>query len=144
MCARIVETNRLAGLQRVLPVGTTPQEAEAIPVKRMEVINKLNNSLLIQPAMTLEQSAKTLWVDYQKERATEESTVYSYQSMLTSLVFPSFGSLRLDRITPQHLTRLMKAAREKPYSSKYRLNLFSMETSSIRARHCDLERRINH
>ena len=109
-----------------LPIGTTLQEAEAIRVKRMEVINRLNNSLLIQPAMTLEQFAKTLWVDYQKEHGMEESTVYSYDSMLRSLVFPSFGKLRLDRITPQHLTRLMKAAREKPYSSKYRLNLFSM------------------
>jgi integrase len=109
-----------------LPVGTTPQEADAIRVKRMEVINKLNNSLVIQPAMTLEQFAETLWVDYQKARAMEESTVYSYDSMLRNLVFPSFGSLRVDRITPQHLTRLMKAAREKPYSSKYRLNLYSM------------------
>jgi hypothetical protein len=64
----------------------------------MEVVNKLNNSLVIQPAMTLELFAKTLWVDYQKARAMEASTIYSYNSMLKNLVFPSFGSLRLDRL----------------------------------------------
>jgi integrase len=109
-----------------LPVGTTPQEAEAFRAKRIEVINKLNNSRLVNPVITLDQFTKSLWVDYQKERGMEESTIYSYDSMLNSLVLPSLGSLRIDRITPQHLTRLMKAAREKPYSSKYRLNLYSM------------------
>jgi Phage integrase, N-terminal SAM-like domain len=109
-----------------LPVGTTQQEAEAVRAKRMDVINKLNNSRVESPAMTLKQFAETLWADYHAERETEQSTIDSYNSMLNNLVLPSFGSLRLDRITPQHLTRLMKAAREKPYSSKYRLNLYSM------------------
>lgn len=109
-----------------LPVGTTIQQAEAIRVERMVHINKLNNSLVIQPAMSLETFTQTLWVEYQKERNLSESTVYSYDSMLRNLVLPSLGRVRLDRISPQHLTRLMKAAREKPYSSKYRLNLYSM------------------
>ena len=46
--------------------------------------------------------------------------------MLKTLILPSFGKLRLDRITPAHLSRLMKAAREEKYSPKYQLNLFSL------------------
>lgn len=126
-CVRDVEKpSGWKDCREFLPAGTTHQEADAIRKKRMESINKLNNSLVESPAMTLEQFSKTLWVDYQKERNLEESTVYSYNSMLKNLVFPSFGGMRLDRIIPQHITRLMRAAREKPYSSKYRLNLFQM------------------
>lgn len=109
-----------------LPIGITEVEADAIRKKRMETINSLNNSLVIQPAMTLKQFTETLWQEYQEQRNLEESTRYSYASMLKNLVLPSFGRLRVDRITPTHLTRLMKAAREQGYSSKYRLNLYSV------------------
>src|SRR5262245_10601905 len=109
-----------------LPFGITEPEADAIRVKRMEDVNKLNNSLVTQPSMTLETFTQTLWVEYHKQRNLEESTIYSYTSMLKSLILPSLGKLRLDRITPAHLSRLMKAAREEKYSPKYQLNLFSL------------------
>lgn len=110
-----------------LPAGTTAKEAEAIRVKRMGTINVLNNSLVTQPSMTLKAFSSTLWAEYQQQRKVEPSAVYSYASMLESLILPSFGTLRIDRITPSHVTNLMKAAREK-YSDKYRLNLYSLLT----------------
>lgn len=56
----------------------------------------------------------------------QESPRYSYASILKNLLLPSFGKLRIERITPGHVTRLMKAAREHGYSSKYQLNLFGL------------------
>lgn len=110
-----------------LPIGTTAKEAEAVRVKRMETINVLNNSLVTQPSMTLKGFSITLWAEYQQQRKTEPATSYSYASMLGNLILPSFGTMRIDRITPAHITKLMKAAREK-YSDKYRLNLYSLLT----------------
>src|SRR5262249_12102218 len=109
-----------------LPVGISQKEAEAIRKKRMETINTLNNSLVSQPATTFEQFAAGLWQEYQEQRRLQESTRYSYASMLKNLLLPSLGRMRLDRITAAYISRLMKAAREKGYSDKTQLNLFSL------------------
>lgn len=109
-----------------LPVGITEREAERIRAERMQTINRLNNSLLVQPVMTLQHFVETLWVDYLKQRNVKPSTIYSYDSMLKNLVLPNFGQKTVDQITPVRLTQLFKAAREKKYSSKYLLNLYSL------------------
>src|SRR6185503_14511108 len=109
-----------------LPAGITEEEAERIRSERMQTINRLNNSLLVQPVMTLQHFVETLWVDYLKQRNVKPSTIYSYDSMLKNLVLPNFGQKTVDQITPVRLTQLFKAAREKKYSSKYLLNLYSL------------------
>ncbi|HEX3230340.1 MAG TPA: hypothetical protein VHQ95_15295 [Pyrinomonadaceae bacterium] len=37
-----------------LPIGITQEQAERIRVERMQTINRLNNSLLVQPVMTVQ------------------------------------------------------------------------------------------
>lgn len=42
-----------------LPAGITEEEAERIRIERMQTINRLNNSLLVQPVMTLQHFVET-------------------------------------------------------------------------------------
>jgi integrase len=92
----------------------------------MQTINRLNNSLLVQPVMTVQRFVDTVWRDYLDQRGVKPSTIYSYDSMLQNLVLPSFGQKIVDQITPVRLSLLFKAAREKKYSPKTLLNLYSL------------------
>jgi hypothetical protein len=79
----------------------------------METINRLNNSLLVQPVMTLQHFVDTLWRDYLNQHGVKPSTIYSYDSMLTNLVLPNFGQKTVDQITPVRLSQLFQSrARE--------------------------------
>jgi len=113
-------------VREALPLDTTEAEAEAMRVERMKVINQLNNSRLIQPVITFQTFNDTLWADYLGQRGVKPSTVYSYTSMLKNLVLPSLGKYKVDQITSIRLSQLFKLAREKKYSSKYLLNLYSL------------------
>ena len=112
-------------IREFLPTDITEVEAERIRVERMQTINRLNNSLVTQPIMSLQQFTDTLWREYLANHEVKPSTIYSYDSMLKSLVLPSLGAKTVDQITPVRLSQLFKAAREK-YSSKYQLNLYSL------------------
>jgi integrase len=108
-----------------LPLGITLEEAERIRIERMQTINRLNNSRLVQPVITVQAFSETLWPDYLGQRGVKPSTIYSYDSMLKNLVLPSLGRYKMDQVTSIRLTQLFKLAREK-YSSKYLLNLYSL------------------
>jgi Phage integrase, N-terminal SAM-like domain len=79
-----------------------------------------------KPVMTVLRFVDTVWRDYLDQQGVKPSTIYSYDSMLQNLVLPSFGQKTVDQITPVRLSLLFKAAREKKYSPKTLLNLYSL------------------
>ena len=98
-------------IREFLPIGISLEQAERIRVERMQNINRLNNSLVTQPVMSLQVFTDTLWRDYLVNHEVKPSTIYSYDSMLRTLVLPSLGSRTLDQITPVRLSQLFGAAR---------------------------------
>lgn len=88
-----------------LAIGITRAEAEKYRKRRMEQINRQNNTALAEPTMTLQRFVDKLWLMYLDNKKVKASTRSSYDSMLRGLILPNFGEQKLDAITPARLSQ---------------------------------------
>lgn len=92
-------------------------------------VNNKNNGEITdhvpQKGITFAKFTRTQWAAYLRKEEIEESTVYSYDSMLKKQVLPRFGEMQLGEITTGALTEFFDDLRTR-LSKKYIINIYSL------------------
>jgi integrase len=91
----------------------------------VEVNERNNNPRKETEHISFTDFANGLWASYQANEGLQESTIYSYQSMINNYFLPAFGNKSMDRISPADMTSFFNSVRGK-VSAKYASNMYAL------------------
>jgi integrase len=85
-----------------------------------------NNPRKAKEAVTFKSFVNGLWATYQTNEGLKESTMYSYASITSNHLLPTFGEKLLREIKPADITAFFNKLRADEVSTKYALNIYGL------------------
>ncbi len=87
--------------------------ADEVEERVDELLDQKKTGTVVKPgrAMTLQQWLET-YLDTVAARRCDPSTIHGYRSKMRSYVLPVAGTVRIDRLTPEHLDRIYLAMQQ--------------------------------